>query len=265
MTLADRNWKNIMHYGNAGLTGNFFQKVKEISSDYNYSPGDGILAVDTTDGEVIVTLPFANQWVVNESRFVIPIMHIAGSNNVKIKLSGSEVFPLGNTYFNLGATPFTFDFYVVNTDTLSAYGILQDLRIRAVASYTGTWAHTSWAALAILPFNTEREADQGELLLYQNYLTGTIADASDPGDGTVLFGDAAHGLIVGDVVTIVSTTNYNDTYAVVAVPDEDHFSITETFVADESGSWTRYPRYTILGDSEYSLSFSIKTSSIFDF
>ena len=65
--------------------------------------------------------------------------------------------------------------------------------------------------------------------------------AGDNGDGTVRIPIAQHGLEVGRLVTLASTTNYNDTYAIVAVPDANHIDITETHAAETfagTETWT---------------------------
>jgi hypothetical protein len=72
-------------------------------------------------------------------------------------------------------------------------------------------------------------------------LTGTItavADYSGTVAGTVLVTDAAHGLSTGNTITIAGTTNYNGTFTVTVV-SVDTFYITETFVASETGTWTK--------------------------
>lgn len=71
--------------------------------------------------------------------------------------------------------------------------------------------------------------------------TGTItavADYSATVAGTVLVTDAAHGLATGNTITIAGTTNYNGTFSITYV-SVDTFYITETFVASETGTWTR--------------------------
>ncbi len=261
MSLAERNWKYNFKDGNFGVGGNFFQKIKHISANYTYDPGDGLLMVDTTAGAITITLPPIASWPVDDYRIIIPIMHVVGTNGIVVQLSGLETFSLGNASFDLPAIPNSFDFYVINSASLTMYGILSELTLSARTSYSGTWANTAWAALAIVPFATELDNTQQEVFLYQNYLTGAIADVADIGDGTILLGDGAHGLIAGDEITIVSTTSYNGDYSVVAVPDTDHFIITETFVADETGSWTRPARYTVLYADLYNIGFSAQIDS----
>lgn len=258
-SLIDRNWKDIVHYGNSGVTGNFFQKIREISADYTYKPGDGLLLVDTTTAEVIITLPPIADWPTKDFRMVIPIMHVAGANNVKIQLSGSETFLLGNTYFNLGVNVGSFDFYVINAATFSAYGILSDLTIEAEMSFTGTLANTGFVASAIVPLDTLENNSQDEILLIQLLSNGVIASAADGTTNTVLT-DVAHGLTTGEVITIAGTTSYNDEYA-VTVLTVDTFSIEETFVADESGTWIRSPRITVLTAANYKIGFSVNLDS----
>jgi len=73
--------------------------------------------------------------------------------------------------------------------------------------------------------------------------SGTLDNAAavDNEDGTVSIPITGHGLEAGRLVTLASTTNYNDTYAIVAVPDADHIDITETYAAETfagTETWT---------------------------
>jgi len=261
MALAERNWKFNLETGNLGVTGNFFQKVTPISANHSYEPGDGLLCVDTTSAPITITLPPIASWPLQDYRIIIPIMHTGGLNNVLLKLSGEETFLLGNTQFDLGPSVSAFDFYVINSESLTTYGILSDLTIQAVSLLTSAWASTAWAALAIVPFESELDNTGPELLVSQTYIFGAIASSADGGDGTVVFADGAHGLSIGDIITIVSTTNYNNDYEIVAVPDEDHFSIEETFLGDETGTWKRPARYTLLTAGMYKVAFSAQIDS----
>lgn len=71
--------------------------------------------------------------------------------------------------------------------------------------------------------------------------TGAItafADYSGTVAGAVKVTDASHGLITGNSITIAGTTNYNGTYTITSI-DSDTFYITATWVATETGTWTR--------------------------
>lgn len=261
MTLAERNHKYDLKQGNFGVAGNFFQKIKHITADHDYDTGDGLLAIDTTAGNVTITLPPIATWPLQDYRVIIPILHIAGTNGVFVQLSGEETFLLGNTIFNLGAVPSSFDFYVINSASLTTYGILSDLTIKAVTAMTSSWAAVNFVTQAIVPFGTELDNTGPELMLYQSHIFGVIASAADGTvTGTTEFTDGNHGLITGDVLTIAGTTSYNDEYAVTVI-DDDTFSIVETFVADESGTWIRYARYTVLADGLYTMSFNAQLDS----
>lgn len=72
-------------------------------------------------------------------------------------------------------------------------------------------------------------------------LTGTISAFANYGatvTGTVKVTDTAHGLASNQSVTIAGTTNYNGTYLITKI-DADTFYITATWVATETGTWTR--------------------------
>ncbi len=68
-------------------------------------------------------------------------------------------------------------------------------------------------------------------------LNGTIDSVADAGGGTCTFSYTGHAVAVGDVVTIAGTTSYNDEQTVTAI-GAGTFTATETYVADESGTYT---------------------------
>jgi len=256
--LADRNDREKYYKGHYGITGTFAQKIKEIAASHNLSYSDGLIVVDSSAGEVVITLPLiARMKVVDEYRHIFPIMHVGGGNNVKIQLSGSETFANGATFFNLGKGFFCFDFYVIRSANLSQYGLYSPLIIQAAHTYAGTFDTASFSTIAIAPLTTVKNNDQTEILLLQGLSNGVIASAitSDAGAATI-FTDVAHGLVTGDVITIAGTTSYNDEY-VVAVLTEDTFSIEEAFVADESGTWIRSARCTVLLTGRYKVGYHL--------
>ena len=79
-------------------------------------------------------------------------------------------------------------------------------------------------------------ADDRAIIL--NPRTGSITAFADGGGGQVTVTSAAHGLILGDLVTITGTTSYNGSFTVAAIT-ANTFEITDTWLADDAtGSWT---------------------------
>lgn len=69
--------------------------------------------------------------------------------------------------------------------------------------------------------------------------TGTITAISDIGNGRLRVNSSSHGLSKYELVSFFGTTNYNKSYMVESVFDNDNFDITETFVSSQSGTWER--------------------------
>lgn len=65
----------------------------------------------------------------------------------------------------------------------------------------------------------------------------SIANSSTSGDITIT---GTHSLVVGDLVTLIDDTGYDDTYAVTAISTTTTFDVTATFVATGTGTayWT---------------------------
>lgn len=264
--LADRNNQIKTYKGHYGITGTFAQKIQQLAAtSLSYAFTDGLLVVDSTAGEVIITLPLISEneslgALVSEYRHIFPILHIAGTNNIKVQCSGSETFANGATFLNLGKGLGCFDLFVINSVNISKYGLYTPLCIKATATFSGTFDTASFATVAIAPLDTEKINDQDEILLFQALSNGVIASAAEVVVGETVFTDVAHALVTGDVITIAGTTSYNSEYS-VTVLTVDTFSIVETFVADESGTWIRSPRLTVLNTGRYVLSYQLKIVS----
>lgn len=151
---------------NLGVTGNHKQAILSKTAAYTYQPGDGVLLVDTTAGEVIITLPAITVWPDEAFRNVIPIVHAAGTNNLKVILSGAEAFVWGNTYFNLGTALKGFDFAAIRNGANAKYGILRNITIKASAHRDASWASTNFSSTTIIPWDNESYNNQSELLVY---------------------------------------------------------------------------------------------------
>jgi len=254
MTLAERNWKYHLQSGNLGVFGNFFQDFTKITADHVYSVGDGLLVVDSTAGEVIITLPAINSWPESDHRIIIPIMHIAGTNNVKVRMVNEynavyyntgapvgkfDLFKAGCTYFNLGSDFGNMEFYLINSETFEACGILGGIKIEGGLVHSSNWASGGFVNKTSIPFTTKGLNTQNELLHVQTRSNGAIGEVLSNDDGDLVIGDVAHGLAVGDYIDIAGTTSYNGSAFVKEVPGADTFVVSGTYVADETGTWIR--------------------------
>lgn len=152
--------------GNLGLVGNHKQGIISKTAAYTYQPGDGILLVDTTAGEVVITLPAITAWPDEAYRHVIPIVHVAGANNLKVILSGAEEFAWGNTYFNLGTALKGFDFAAIRNGAMQKYGILRNITLKASAHRDAAWAAANFSSQTIIPWDSEEYNNQPEFFIY---------------------------------------------------------------------------------------------------
>lgn len=152
--------------GTLGIEGNFKQKITNTAVNYTYQPGDGVLLVDTTAAEVVITLPSITAWPDEAYRLVIPLVHVAGENNVKVVLSGAETFAWGNTYLNLGTALKAIDFAVVRNGAMQKYGLLRNVTVSASAHRDAAWSATNFSTPTIIPWDTEQSNSQDELLVY---------------------------------------------------------------------------------------------------
>jgi len=76
---------------------------------------------------------------------------------------------------------------------------------------------------------------------YSTLTNAAITSITDAGSGRLLITSAAHGLIDSQYnlpdLTIYNTTNYNAVYNDVIVIDADTFTVSGTFVINETGDW----------------------------
>jgi len=67
---------------------------------------------------------------------------------------------------------------------------------------------------------------------------GNISSFADAGANVHANTDADHNLIVGDIVSILGTTNYNGFHTVLIVGSSTQFTFLDTFVATDTGTWS---------------------------
>lgn len=64
--------------------------------------------------------------------------------------------------------------------------------------------------------------------------TATCTD----GTGKIAVASTAHGLSTGDVVTVSGTTDYNGTWTITKV-DDDNFTFVDTYTTNQTGAWVQ--------------------------
>lgn len=149
-----------------GLAGNIKKKIEFKSSNFTYAVGDPIPIIDTTSGNVTVTLPPITDWDDEAYRSEIELAHSSGTNDVIVQLSGAETFAWGNTYFNLGSAFKGFTFAAIRNGSTTKYGILRNITVHASGHRAASWASTNFSSMTIIPLDGEDYNNQDELLVY---------------------------------------------------------------------------------------------------
>ena len=132
---------------------------------------------------------------------------------------------------------------VTGTKTFSTNKPLRVSKSGKTTGYITLHEHTSGHILGVIA--PEERSPRFRMIAFYpapSYTTGAITAIANYGGtvpGTVLITSASHGLASGDTddVIIYGTTNYNGQYDVTYV-DANHFYITATWGASETGHWT---------------------------
>lgn len=149
-----------------GLVSNIKKAVETKSASFTYAVGDPIPLIDTTSGDITMTLPAITDWDDEAYRSEIELAHVAGSNDVIIQLDGVETFAWGNTFFNLGNALKGFTLGALRYGALTKYGILRNTTIHATAQRAAAWNATNFSSTTIVPWDNELHNNQAELLTY---------------------------------------------------------------------------------------------------
>lgn len=128
--------------------------------------GGKSLMVDTTSGEVELTLPAKSSIPDTSDLYSFSIIHSKGSNNVKVKCNGAETFEYGNTFFNLGKHLFSFTLGGLNTGSVASWGLMRNVTIKASSHRDANWAAANFSSMTIIPWDTEEYNNNSELLVY---------------------------------------------------------------------------------------------------
>lgn len=149
-----------------GLVSNVKKAVETKSSSFVYAVGDPIPLIDTTSGDITMTMPAITDWDDEAYRNEIELVHVAGSNDVIIELDGVETFAWGNTYFNIGSALKGFTIAAIMHGALAKYGILRNITVHATSQRAAAWNATNFSSTTIVPWDNELHNNQDELLVY---------------------------------------------------------------------------------------------------
>ena len=119
------------------------------------------------------------------------------------------------------------------TVTSAAHGLSNGtiVSITVTTNYNGTYTIED---VATNTFNIVKE-------FTTNDAAGKWELSPNPSSGTTTVTDASHGLVGGNEINIIGTTNYNGTYTIADVTTNT-FVITKDFVADDAtGTWEKIP------------------------
>ena len=221
-----------------------------------------IPVVDTTSGDVTMTLPATSDIPNDGMLHKFDIAHTKGGNDLIIKCADTDTFVYGNTYFNLGTMNRMMTLGALNNGSSAFYGLQRNLTIKGSFHRDASWASSNFSSTTVIPWDSESYNNQSELLHYQEADTGSISSVADAGGGDITVTTSAdHGLSVGDHVTISGTTDYNGDYTINTVPSTTTFTVTKTYTSSQTGTWTTYTRVWILADGDYELSYTIDIDS----
>ena len=107
-------------------------------------------------------------------------------------------------------------------------------------------------------------------LIYNGSVTDTdiaVYATNDGGASTIVTTSSTHGLSLDDIITITNTTNYNDIYKVIEVPDTTNFVINKAWDTNDDGvgTFTRGNNFEVngagMGDGTYLILVSAGGSS----
>ena len=149
-----------------GLISNVKKAVETKTASFTYAVGDAIPLINTTAGDVTMTMPAITDWDDEAFRNEIELAHVAGANDVIIQLDGVETFAWGNTYLNLGNALKGFTLAALNYGALETYGLLRNITIRAESHREASWAAANFSSMTIIPWDAEESNNQDELLVY---------------------------------------------------------------------------------------------------
>lgn len=92
--------------------------------------------------------------------------------------------------------------------------------------------------------------------------TGVAASVADAGGGDITISDAAHGLLVGEVVYFVNSTDYDGKYLVKSKTD-DTFTVTAAYNETRTFNWYQPSTLKIPADGAgtYRLSYNLVADS----
>ena len=154
------------------LENNNTQEVLPKTSDYTITIDDilagKVIVVDTTSGDVTLTLPLLSTLPSDGILRNFSIGHSSGSNDVIIETNSADnfVFASVSKTFNLGHSNFHFTLAGIYTGSDGRWGFQRNVTINASSHREANWASTNFSSMTIVPWDNEHNNNNDELLIY---------------------------------------------------------------------------------------------------
>lgn len=159
------------------------------------------------------------------------------STSTGATISGAFTFVNLTVTGNANKTDYLYlasDITITGTFTLTGNSAVN--RLLLASSTLGTARTITLGAAATTAIT---KSDFRDITLADNARTISSAATADGGASVEFTTAVVHELVTGDEVTIAGTTDYNGTFTVTSTSSTTKFKITDTYVSDQAGTFTR--------------------------
>lgn len=149
--------------------------TKSITANYTVDPDtDYGLVVAATAADITITLPLYSELVGKPYQILEIIPIVANGYKVRIACGGADTFPFGNTWFDLPAAQKQFSLGLHE----HGFNLRRNITLNATYVRTTAWAASNFSGPVALPFETEIDNNQPELIEWTTTSRVTVKSAA---------------------------------------------------------------------------------------
>ena len=180
-TTLQESLEAIHEYQNPRAYGNIVNKTADFTVTIADVTNGTTFMIDTTAGDVEITLPAASGLPSDSVIYSLNIHHNAGANKVKLIHDSSSTFIYGNTYFDLGSQVFAFIVAGYNTGSSANFGLMKGVVIEASIHRDVSWSASNFSSNTAIPFDTQDYNTQDELIVWDSGTNPSRVTVLTPG------------------------------------------------------------------------------------
>ncbi len=244
-------------FQNPRAYGNVVAKTTDYTITISDITNGTTLMIDTTAGDVTLTLPDPSGLPNDSAMYSINIHHPSGGNDVIINNPYTWIYNVDK--LNFGSAVFATIVAGYNNGVSANFGLMRNLTVLETVHRDTDWSSANFSTSTAVPFDVSPVNGNAEMIRWEQYELDNFTSVSDGGGGLCTFeGLTGHSFEVGDHVHIDGT--YSGYYLVDSVTATT-VSVVAGFSATDADAIMKFDRLWFAYSGAYDISYTVDIDS----